>query len=287
MLLNDKLIITGTILPVDPSLDDSNRVGVSGYALAGVLNDCSIPFDKYPAEYNNQTLEQISKTIAGFFGLSVFFTEPSGAAFDRTALGITDTPLNFLISLAKKKGFLISSRADGGMLFRKARTTITANKTTTLKEGHTPLLSVSPSINPQDFYSSITGVAPLTVGSQFESATINNPFLTDVLRPHIYEVDEELSGADLQKAVKWKMGLMFAEALKYQVSVQGWRDERGNIWETNTFINLTAPSVMINKETTFIVESVNFNRSDGDTAELSLALPESYSGKIPATLPWL
>jgi len=282
--IDGELLTTGTILPVDPSVSDSNSVAISGYAKPGVLNDCSVPFDKYPLEYNNQTLEQIAAAIAGFFNLSVIFSEPSGSPFDRISLETDKKPLTFLIELAKQRGFLITNNAAGNLYFQKA---LDVGISTTLKEGHTPLMSVTPEIDPQQFYSSVTGLASLIPGAEFQATTINNPLLSGVNRPFVYKVDQDLFGADVQKAVKWKAGLMFASAIKYKASVQGWRDERGDLWRPNTFINLTAPRAMINKETTFLIENINYDRGEGDTAELSLVLPESYKGEIPSTLPWL
>lgn len=282
--VDDELLFSGTILAVDPGISDSNSVSVSGYAKAGVLNDCSVPFDKYPLEYNNQTLEQIAAEIAGFFDLSAIFTEASGAPFERVNLETGKKPLTFLIELAKQRGFLISNNTEGNLYFQKA---LSSGTTTTLKEGHTPLMSVTPEIDPQKFYSSVTGLAAAPCGFDAESVTINNPLLSGITRPFVYKVSQDLTGADLQKAVKWKAGLMFASAIKYKAGVQGWRDERDDLWKTNTFINLTAPRVMINKETTFLIDNINFDRGDGDTAELSLVLPESRRGEIPATLPWL
>ena len=283
--IDDELLTTGTILPVNPTLDPSNNaVAISGYAKPGVLNDCSIPFDKYPIEYNNQTLDQIARTIAGFFDLQVVFTEQTGAPFERVAAETGKKPLDFLIELAKQRGFLITNNEAGKLLFQKALST---GKTTTLKQGHTPLISVEPQIDPQQFYSSVTGLAPDVLGVDFESVTINNPFLAGINRPFVYKVDQELSGADLQNAVKWKAGLMFASAIKYRANVQGLRDETGEVWRPNTFINLTAPGAMINKETNFLIETVDLERSSGDSASLGLVLPESYQGKIPGSLPWL
>jgi len=282
--IDDELLITGTILPVNLTLSDSNSVTISGYATPGVLNDCSIPFDKYPLEFNNQTLEQIGRTLAAFFKIQVVFSEESGAVFERVAIETGKKPLSFLIELAKQRGFLITNNEKGNLLFFKAAST---GLTTTLKEGKTPLMSVDSEVEPQQFYSSVTGLGPDAIGADFESVTINNPFLKNVNRPFVYKADQELSGADLQDAVKWKAGLMFASAIKYKVVVQGLRDERDDVWKPNTFINLTAPSVMINKETTFLIKTVDLDRGNGDTTGLNLVLPESYQGKIPSTLPWL
>ncbi|MCK5613150.1 hypothetical protein KAR91_65355, partial [Candidatus Pacearchaeota archaeon] len=95
-----------------------------------------------------------------------------------------------------------------------------------------------------------------------------------------------LSGQDLINAVKWKMGLMIANAIKYSISVQGLRDERGEIYKPNTYINLTAPEAYINNETKFVVQNLNLAKSDSEVPTMNLVLPESYTGEIPKRLPW-
>ncbi len=80
---------------------------------------------------------------------------------------------------------------------------------------------------------------------------------------------------------------MFASAIKYDIDVQGLRNEFGLIWRPNTFLNVFAPKAMIYKDTKLLIESVSLERSDGDKASLKAVLPETYSGEIPSTLPWL
>lgn len=282
--IDDELFLTGTLLNVQPSLSEANTVTCSGYSKPGVLNDVSIPFEKYPLEFNNQTLEQISKTLAGYFDINVVFTESSGAVFDRISPNVGAKPLPFLIELVKKRGFLITNNAAGDLVFQK---TIESGDETNLKDGHTPLLSVTPQIDPQNFYSSVTGLLPGQPGADLESITVKNPFMQTVNRPFVYSENNDLSPADFKDAVKWKAGLMFGAAIKYNASVQGLRDQFDKIWAPNTFVNLLAPRVMVYNETKFIIESVNLDRGEGDRASLTLVVPESYTGEIPKTLPWI
>lgn len=282
IFIDDRLVTTAVIVGVLPTLGNENTVSVTGYAKPGVMNDCSIAHENYPIEYRDQTLQQIATDMSSFYGVGVVFTANSGAVFEKVKPEPGESPFNFLIKLAKDRGFLISSTASGKLLFRKAATN---PRTTTLKQGHTPLLSVTPDINPQGYYSSITGLAPGSIIKDAEAVTVNNARLK-VNRPFVYKIQQKLSGADLQDAVKWKIGLMIANAMKYSISVQGLRDEHGRIWETNTYINLTAPGAYVNNETTFIIKNLTLDKSGSDITTMNLVLPESYSGEIPKRLPW-
>lgn len=53
-------------------------------------------------------------------------------------------------------------------------------------------------------------------------------------------------------------------------------------------VSVYSPGAMIYRESKFMVNEVVFKRSDteGNQTELSLILPESYSGELPSVLPW-
>lgn len=283
ILIDDELLSTIILVNPTPTLtSDDNSIIVTGYSKPGVMNDCSVKFSNYPLEFDGQTLKQIATTLAGFYDVDVEFSESSGATFEKAKLEVGESPFDFLIKLAKLRGFLISNTTDGKMLFWKAASN---PRTTILRQGSTPLLSVTPNINSQGYYSEITGLSPAEFGKDTESVTVNNP-RTSTNRPLVYRTKQQLSGADLQNAVKWKMGLMFANAIKYSITVQGIRDQNGLIWEPNTYINLTAPGAYVNNETTFLIKSLSISKSDSETTTMNLVLPESYSGQIPERLPW-
>ncbi len=283
LFIDDELLSTIVLLDPVPTIRVDNSITVTGYGKPGVLNDCSVKQTDYPIEFNDQTLEQIAGTIAGLFDIGTQFFESSGAPFKKVKLEIGQNPLNFIIKLARLRGFLISNTNDGKLLFWGTSNAVSS----TLKQGQTPVLSVTPNIKPQGYFSEITGLSPgkLEKDIEFEAATVNNSNLS-VNRPHVYKLDQHLSGADLQNAVKWKMGLMIANAIRYTVEVQGLRDERGVVWAQNTNIDLTAPGAYVNNETTFVIKNLTLAKSGSEITTLDLVLPESYSGEIPSRLPW-
>jgi prophage tail gpP-like protein len=81
---------------------------------------------------------------------------------------------------------------------------------------------------------------------------------------------------------------MFADSVGYEIVVQGWRDDNGDIWAPNKIVELTSPGIMVYNEYEFITRSIRLARasSGGDTAALGLVFPGAYSGKIPEVLPW-
>ena len=285
LFIDDELLSTIVLVNPVPTIGDSNSITVNGYSKPGVLNDCSVKLSDYPIEFSGQVLQQIANKLGSFYGVDTAFNGTSGAPFEKVKLEAGQSPLNFLIKLAKQRGFLVSNTQKGELLFWKLNQNA---RTTTLKTGHTPLLDVVPSINPQEYYSEITGLSPgkLGIDIEYEEVTIQNTLLKGVNRPLVYKLTQQLSGSDLQNAVKWKMGLMFANAIKYSINVQGQRDEHGLIWEPNTYINLTAPEAYINKETKFVVQNLNLAKSDSEVTTMNLVLPESYTGEIPKRLPW-
>lgn len=277
-----ELVLNGKMMNVSPSIDANSRVlSIGGYSLPGVLNDCPFPFSEYPIEYNNQNLQQIAKTAADFFDIGVSFDESPGALFEKVASEPGETVLNFLIGLAQQRGLFTSNTLEGELLFHKASNERASD---TLKEGEARYLGASPVYDAQQYYSEITGLSATKSFLDAEKYTINNN-LTDSFRPFVFK-EKDVSGADLQEAVKAKIGRMFGKAISITVSVQGWRNNAGEIWAPNKKIKLQSPGAMVYNETDFLIRSVSLKRGDSDTASLNLILPEAFSGEVPGALPW-
>ena len=276
---------TGTILPVSPELNaDRRSISVSGYSLPGVLNDCSMPASAFPLEFNNQGLQEISKTVAGTFGLGVEFTEPQGAIFERVAADPTKKAFQFLVELAKQRNLIISNTAQGKLLFR--RSSRISEPVARLAQGSAPVTAVTPQINPQNYYSHITGLQPAVTGSEGSQFTAENPRLKGVIRPLSFKADDTAAGG-AKEAVDAKMARMFADTVKYSVDVSTWRDPQGALWEEGSTITLVAPGAMVYNEYKFLIRSISFLRNgDSEAAVLSLTLPGVFEGIVPETLPW-
>lgn len=279
-----EIVINALMLTVKPSVKSNTRTfSVGGYSLPGVLNDCNFPHDAYPIEFNGYGLLEIATAAAAFFDLDVQLDGEAGDVFDRVAAKPSEKVLSFLIKLAKQRNFLTTNTLEGKLLFTQATT---EKSNIFLKEGESPLLSVDPNYNAQNYFSSITGLSPNQIAKFSESFIANNSFLPGNDRPFVFEVSDAVS-ADLQKAVNSKFGRMFADAISVNVTCQGWRDTNGDLWQPNKIIKLQSEGAMIYNETEFLIKSVKLTREKSDQSVLQLILPEAFQGKIPDTLPWL
>lgn len=278
-------LFTGTLVSVDPPLQGDRRVvTVQGYATPGVLQDCTPPESAWPVEYDGLDLEGIAESIVEPFGVPVDFRGDPGAPFEREAAKPGSTVMSFLTPLAKQRNYVIASTPGGALLFWQSVTP--GRPRARLRQGESPLLSVMPNFSPQNYYSHITGMTSTELGDTGKSYTARNPHLDGVLRPNTTQFTD-VEAADAEAATRAQMGRMFGNVASYEAEVSTWRDPEGRLWEPNTTVVVHAHGAMIYQEYEFIVRSVTFERdAEQKTATLELAMPGSFSGKIPEVLPW-
>jgi len=279
-------LFTGTLMGIIPELTpDSKTLALGGYSTPGVLNDCMMPASAYPLnELNDLTLADIAERIAGVFGIEVVFEAAPGAKFDRVALPQNKKLLSFLADLAKQRGLVLTDDERGRLVFKKSIDT--GVPVARLFEGAPPLISVDTFHDPQQYYSHITGIEPVAVGTSGSQFTVKNARLAGVLRPYTFTVKDAIGG-DMQPATEAQTGRMFGTMASYSAAVSTWRDEDGELWSPNTVVQLLAPGAMVYTEYNFIVRSVTFERTaNSESAVLDLVMPGSFSGQVPESLPW-
>lgn len=278
-------LFTGTLVGVVPVVDATRKaVKVSGYSVPGVLEDCTAPASRYPVEFNKQALPAIARALAEPFGLAVSFTAPPGAAFERVALNPHQSVLSFLSDLARQRGFILSSTTDGALLFQ--RSAAASRPVASLRQGASPVVSVTSQFHPQRYYSHVTGLAPELVGAAGSQYTVKNPHVSGAVRPLVF-TSPDVQGGDIETAVAAKAARMFGNMASYKIQVDTWRDSAGALWAPNTTVSLEAPDAMVYGPYDFLVRSVDFHRdSGGETAALDVVMPGAFSGEIPGRLPW-
>lgn len=278
-------LFTGTLIGVDPSLTTkAATVSATCYSTAGVMGDCTAPASAYPIEWDNANLRTIAVSLTSLFGISAIFEAEAGAVFERVGLSPGEKITPWLAGLAAQRDLVISATPNGDMLFTKA---VTSGKpVANLTQGVSPCVGVLPSFNPQQYYSSISGVTPMLVGLEGPQHTEKNSRLTGAVRPFTF-TSTDTASADIATAVRGKMGRMFGGAVSYDVPVNTWRDPSGELWAPNTLITLVAPNAMIYEKFTFLVRSVILQKSAGnESAILNVTLPGAFAGSVPEAMPW-
>lgn len=295
--VNGVPLFTGTMIDVVPKLDtDARTVQVSAYSKAAALEDCNIPADNAPFEASGLSLRQIAERLAAPFGVSVAMTvrDPSKFKKVNTTRRTLDTKLesdqkiqDFLGDLARQKGLVIGDTTRGDLLFQTS--VAPGHPVARFVEGVPPLLSVTPTLNPQQYFTEVTGFRLAKRGSAGSAYTEKSRerIAGGVLRSLSFKLDD-VEKADVPAAVRAHVGRMLAAAVSYVLVVPTWRDPRGELWAPNTTLVLNAPSAFVYRDYEFLVRDVVFHQSrDERTASLGLVMPGVFSqNALPKTRPW-
>jgi prophage tail gpP-like protein len=227
-------------------------------------------------------------------GVSVSVQTDIGGAFKRvkTRQKKTDARLDhdqklddFLVELAKQRGVVRTSNARGQLVLWKP--VQTGKPVARLIEGQAGLGAVHPTINPQEYYSEITGFTTTKRGNPGAKYTERNQRLSGAtLRALSFKL-EDVEKGDAPAAVRAKLGRMFANAVSYVIELPSWRSPSGELWQPNTTITLQAPRAMVYQETEFFVRDVYLKQNaDEQTASIGVVLPGAFSGEAPPFMPW-
>lgn len=286
--VGEETLFTGTVVDVIPSMTGSgNAVAVKCYSLPGVLGDCQVPASAVPLQFNGAGLAEITTSLLDPFGLSSEFSANAeeGDIFKKVNCAPDRVALDFLVDLAKQRGLVITSSAAGALLYDAAD--LDSKPVAKLTQG-APILEITPVFKPQDYYSSVTGIVPVLVGTEVQKLlgvattkkrqiTVRNPRLSGVIRPHTFAAESAIE-------VNSKAARFFAQSASYTVKVGTWRDPQGALWRPNTKVTINAPQAMVYSDYDFLVRTVTL--AEDYTSTLNVTIPEAFTSEQPTRLPW-
>jgi prophage tail gpP-like protein len=267
----------------DPS---AKILDISCYSNPGVLELCTPSIEKFPLEWKDALLEQITEDLCGEHGISVRFDTPTSARFKRVDIESGQGILSFLSGLASQRGLVISDSAFGELLLHGGEGA--GEVVSFLEKGKHPTEAMVVSIDESKYYSSVTGIVPAksrkwALGAKF---TVKNPHATDVVRAYSFDA-EDIDKGELEKATNSVAGRMFAELVSCDVNVATWQNDLGKTYQPGQLVSLKSEEDFIPEPFEFLVAMVTLKRSAGiHSASLNLVLPGVYSGKIPERMPW-
>jgi prophage tail gpP-like protein len=284
---NDSLMFKGTLLTPDPELtDESSEITLQGYPLCGVLNDCMVPPTKYPLQCMGINMKGIADAACEPYSIPVIFDGEVGPNFTEVSIEPTDKILDFLSRLAKQRNLLFTNNEKGQLVFFNPKT---EKPFVTFLEGKTPLISIKPKFNAQDFYSHITGFGKTDAEYPSMSFTFENKYLINkgIIRHQSLTIEDSETLSDLENATKAHAGRMFADCVSFELLCENHVNEKNEVFGKGMSVCVFAPSAMIAKETTLVARNIKLSRTtDGKTTTMTLVLPGSYTGEIPEELPW-
>lgn len=284
----NELLLTGTILNTSTSVSSNINLGsISGYSKPGILDDCSIPLESYPLQFDGLTLKEISEKLCKPFNIGISITDnvkdSMNEKYDTITADEEKTVKDFICELAIQKNIIVTHNAKGELVF--TRLNIDKPSIATFLEG-IPTTNISLSCNGQGLHSNITAQkqASIDIDSSGEE-TIKND-LVSIFRPIVKTQTTGTNKDTLSVAKRTRANELQAIQLTVDTDRWTWFDgKRTYIIKPNEIIHVQSEGNFINKRTKFFVESVELSGNEkGITATIKALLPEAYSGENPKNI---
>lgn len=277
-----ELVLTGTALSHLFSDDAAkSEVTVSGYSLAGVLEDCSIWLAEWPREYNGLTFQQISDKVLAPFDLSLVLdpnsSRPRQAAripYPKVKATHSQTLKSFLTQLSSIRSTILTSDREGQLVLTTPNTS--GPSVAEFKAGTTGI-KITSSFNGQAQHSLIGAVRQGTKKRSSAKGETSRPDIP-AYRPIVKEMTSgEDTGADTA-AESFRSAEYLANEIT--VSIDRKRLQNNILAYPGQIVTIEAPGAYILTPTRFFVRSVSLAEdSDSETAVLKCVYPESLTGE--------
>lgn len=281
IFIGGNLFLTGTTEKWNPSYTDtSTKITIEGRSISGVLIDCTSPIKTLT--YKNQSLQSIITSEFQPFGLKAEFQTGADINIAEAKKDPTSKVFDFIKDIIKDNQLIMSSLPNGAVIFTRAN--LNTDTVFDFEQGLRPLLSLSASYDWVNRYSEYTATCQGPGNADDSYTTIDESI--DFYRPILFSSDTKTKG-ELEDAANWEKTRALTTT-EIQISVVGWRDANNNLWTENTLVSLFAPKVFIFNRSNFLIKNVVLQKDEnGERAQLTLVLPEAFTGEFPRKLPWI
>lgn len=272
--LAGKSFITGWVESVDVSMSAGSRtISIGGRSKTGDLVDSSVTG---PNEYSGLSLLEIAKILCKPFGLIVKATTDTGGKFEKITVQQGETVFALLDRLARQRKVIISSSAEGELIFTSQGTT---KSKTELRQG-VNILSGKATVNTTDRFSSyiVKGQNVAYLGDGEQSTGPEGESADEGMRrfrPMVLMNETLSDGGSARDRAIYEAHVRLAKSLSVELEVQGWLKEDGEPWAINELVDVDAPFLGIRK--TLLIKKLSFNKSNGGTrTTISLVRDDAY-----------
>lgn len=281
LYIDNKLALSGFLVNIAAESSASGDIlSLQAYTKCAILSD--VTSVTLPAEFKEAaTLETISNKLCKPFGIDANVSD-GGAPFKRVRLEPGQKIASFLIGLAKQRGLIVTNSKDGSLLIKKA-----AQKKTPVAS----FSSQSPSVtqvnarfNGQSVFDSITAILPKKKGK--DGSRITEKTGLGKKRPDVFIAQDAQNVADAQKALVGRRARMYGSSITYSVSTPI-LTANDDLWRPDTYLTLDNENVYC-KKASLLIKSVQYDFSlSGQKVNLSLTVPEAFTGDKIGGIPWV
>ena len=285
-------LVTGNKYVSIPALSNSRSVmNLRGYSKVYRLIKSN---PKEQREFLDQSLLDITGAIVLPFGLFTAVQAPEELAnekFEKETIDAQSTPFEFLQNLARQRSLLTSDDTDGNLFYQQAK--INQATVGSIIEGvegaRVPVAAVGANVPTTENF---TARFDDTEIFQNYQALNESPYAYLLKEPPVVVKDSSvkipsfktisvnslIKGAG-KKAIQFARNYARAQALQLPFSVNSWYAPNGRLWQENTLVSVTSPTLFVPGGFTFLIRAVQYALSgQGETAVLSLVPPSLLTG---------
>lgn len=286
VLVDGERVLTGNIEMVSVTGDsEEHTINVDGRDKTGDLVDSKIGSlsDIRPPITLKAIIELVVLHIGGtILVIDKFGTPIFDKAEDLAAPEPGQDAWDFIQSLARKRQVLLTSDADGNIIItRSAGIIVPATLQNRIKDDTNNVMTYAVSYDytgRHSIYRMIGQLNPIAVNATAsltnESIANQSNFVTDSeIRPgrHFALVTEN-AGSDPLDRAKWEMNIRKARSRVYSATVNGFRNQTGNLWNVNELVTVDDEYAGINSR--MLINSVQFAINSGGGRQTTLSLVE-------------
>ncbi|QLI80786.1 baseplate protein [Chitinibacter fontanus] len=269
-------VLTGFVDATPVRYDASSvSVGVSGRSKTADLVDCACLGAR---QYRGQKLEAIAKALAAEYGVSVLASVDTGAAIADWQLDPTETVFEAIDKLLKPKQIWATDSPAGELVLIR----VPGEKVATRIELGKNILECDAGLDFKDRFSEYiargqaagdddqSGAAKTQISATSKDGTIKRKRVLAI------SMQGQATNADCKTRVEFEQAYRFAQSLKSTYTVQGWRDEAGQLWRPNTRVWVLDEVVGFDDE--LLITEVTYSLSnEGMRSVLTLAPASGYA----------
>lgn len=284
--LGDDLIITGYIGTLSPSRNaTSASFPVAGRSKTGDLVDCAVIC--YPGQWTGQRIEVIAAAMAESYGVEVIAEVDTGDPLPKFAVQPAETVYTAIERMARDRGLLLTDDEAGRLLICRAGVERCAD------ELHCPgnALSSACDIDSSGRYREYVcigqrqglrdgdagAVIAKSMGTVIDDA-ISRP------RTHVIMAEDAADDDRCLRRAQWEAATRAGQSLRVQMSVQGWRQSNGVLWQPDMICHVKDESHKIDDD--LLITKCTWSLSDaGSMTLIELQPPDAFLPLEPFTAP--
>lgn len=283
VLISGEPVITGFIDTLDLQFDaKSKSISASGRDKTCDLVDCSADIES--VEFKKQTPEKIIEALCRPFGIKVINEAGALEPFAQWTIQRSETAYENIAKIAKKRGFLVRTNAAGDLVLLGTKRSRAANS---LIEGENILgggcrydstnrfsrYKVQTQAQGSGFFDK-EDVDSETVITGIEAVATDS--VVKRHRPLIIVSSSPGSDEDAKKRAQWEATVRAAQSAIPKITLYGWRQSNGKLWDINQVTRLSSPWLGIDQDVLISEIEYSYSVDGGELVHLQVESEKAY-----------